>query len=348
MAHDTTHTERSAIHSKPGADGTRLHILSPYETPLADTSTEVSSPLAKALAELTGIHLTDKAEEADALILVEPFSFKEWRHIKALKACPVLSRNAHRTYSVNFDDSASGLLRGAYAGLRRPRFNPAIHRAVPYHRYPNTLITAPHATIVPDLLATYRGNPKSNPLRHKLLKRYEGHPRIHVESTASWMNHGSSEQQHYVDLLLRGKFALCPAGWAPVSFRIYEAMALGRCPVLLADDFMRPGFMDWDSFSLTVPQRSLADLPVLLEKEESRAASLGACARRVWEEHCSPSTVWTHIARSLVDCIHAAPPTSQEAEVARWESLSMAWQNEWTIPQRIANKLRRLAARSRG
>lgn len=322
-----------------------LHLITREESPLAERSPEPYAALTEALNTLPEVTLVDHPTAAEALILIEPFSFKEWRYIKALESCSVLSKHGHRTYTVNFDDAATGLLRGAYVGLRKSRFDARIHRAIPYPQSPNQLITQEHPQSETTLLATYRGNPKSNKIRHRLLKAYKNHPRIQVESTESWMNHGRHEQQHYVNLLRKGKFALCPAGWAPVSFRIYEAMALERCPVVIADEFMQPEYLNWDAFSLRIPESGIHKIATILEQEESRALELGKHARIEWERHCSPTSAWTHIARSLVDCIHAAPKISMAQERARWNSPILAWRNGWTPPQRLVHKVRRMLSK---
>ena len=91
-------------------------------------------------------------------------------------------------------------------------------------------------------LGTWRGNTKSNrKLRNQFLQGLpRNFPVFLVETTASWLNHDISEKHHYVDVLLSGRFSLCPAGWAAVSFRIYESMALGICPVIIADELVPP------------------------------------------------------------------------------------------------------------
>lgn len=201
--------------------------------------------------------------------------------------------------------------------------------------------------VVPKYLATYRGNPKSNPLREKLLKTYAEHPAIRVESTSSWLDHKASEHQHYVDLMLHGKFSLCPAGWAPVSFRIYESMALGRCPAIIADEFVPPALVDWDSFSLRIAESKMESLAAILGESEPNFARLGRQARNQWERYCSPEHVWDHVAATLVDCVDRAPEGSVVGETRRWDSWSMYHSNNWTLPQRLLNKINRVRSRWR-
>jgi hypothetical protein len=63
-------------------------------------------------------------------------------------------------------------------------------------------------------------------------------------------------------------FTLCPAGWARWTFRLSEAVLAGSIPVILSDFYLKP-FSDqipWDTFAVTLPESSLADVPRILSE----------------------------------------------------------------------------------
>lgn len=67
--------------------------------------------------------------------------------------------------------------------------------------------------------------------------------------------------------LLKSQFALCPAGWAPWSPRLFDAVAAGAIPVIIADNWNPPfadDFLDYSRFSIRVPQAKVWMLKQIL------------------------------------------------------------------------------------
>ena len=44
----------------------------------------------------------------------------------------------------------------------------------------------------------------------------------------------------YKDLISESYFSLCPRGYGPTSFRLYESISLGTVPIYISDDFSYP------------------------------------------------------------------------------------------------------------
>ena len=273
----------------------KLRFLRPNEVPLASEDVTLIESIRAELLGRPGIEEASSAGSADALLIHEPWAFREWRYIDRLLADPVIGPRPHKVYTLNSDDAGSGLLRGAYCCLSARRFDPSLHAAIPFFAAPNEAVLA-HAGVPREpatLLATWRGNPKSNRrLRGELLDRFGGSGSIKVESTDSWLNHVAEEKLHYVRLLRSGKFALCPAGWGPSSFRIFESMALGVAPVIIADEFVEPVGPDWRSFSVRVKEAELGALESILHERAGRHEEMGALAHRAWREYFEPSVVF--------------------------------------------------------
>jgi hypothetical protein len=49
-----------------------------------------------------------------------------------------------------------------------------------------------------------------------------------------------------------------------------------------------------------------------------------------------------YYANTLLSLIRQTARTSKEAELKRWKSLKVNWNNKWTIPQRLINKVKRV------
>jgi len=332
----------------PEPHGEKLPTLQLYFPAAAECSLAIPDHLTlqsvkAALLSRGDCSATDDPEKADAIIIQERNSFKEWRYIDALLAEPLIRRFAYKVFTLNNDDCGTGLLRGLYTSLPRPRMRADVHRAVAFHSTPNELVYAERTDRrAPEFLATWRGNLISNKIRRRLYRRYGNSKSLCLSTTDSWLNHGANEKQQFVDLILAGKFSLCPAGWADSTFRIYESMALGVAPVILADDFVPPAGPDWNELALLVPERRLGELEQILRANESRSARMGQVAAECYRRYFHPRAVSQYYGEHMASCIrqsHAANPRSIDNEVRRWRSLRTFVSNRWTWPQRAMIKI---------
>jgi Exostosin family len=327
----------------------KIYFVCPTDTLLADQNTGLVNRLKSSIKNISGITILDSPDDADAIIINETNSYKEWRYIDKLLLDKLIAPNLHKTYTINTDDCATGLLRGLYTSLPKERFNEAIHAIVPYTYYPNEFVTK---DIVPErgtlkYLASWRGNTKSNPkLRCNIINLLANKPEFIAESTNSWLNHTIEEKETYVKLILSSKFSLCPGGWAPISFRIYESMALGVAPVIIADRCLLPDGPNWDKCSIRIKERDLNSLPEILEERAETYIELGSAAREEWLKHFSLNAIDNYYTDCLLQCLHKSIGNSLlKNEVKRMRSFHMYSSNNWTIPQRIFNKFNRILMR---
>lgn len=308
---------------------------------LADTESRTLHKIKRYQSHMSFINQVSSPDEADALIIQEKTCFKDFKYISALLRDPVISKYPNKVYTINSDDCATGLLKGVYTSLPKKRLNTNIHRSIPYAEYPNELIhNQNYINNNPTYLASWRGNIKSNKIRTKLLKEFKANPRININTTDSWLNHSLEEKETYINIIINSKFSICPAGWAPVSFRIYESMALGRSPVILADDFTPPEGPIWTDFALFIPEHKIHRIEQILQQKEYLYKQLGDKSRHAWEQYFSPSSVIEYISSSLISLITNTPLYTKDIEVKRWKSLPSYWNNNWTLPQRALNRLR--------
>ena len=309
-------------------------------SPLANEKSLILEKTRQALLRRPDVEEVLSPHEADVLLIQEEFSYKDFRYIDVLLSDPIVSKYLAKVFTLNFDDCATGLLRGLYANIPKSRLNFKLHAVVPYTEYFNEQVFLPMPAVgAPVYLATWRGNSSSNRTRPKLVATLQ-HPDCKIELTDSWLNHSLSEKEEYVQLLLSGKFSLCPAGLAHSSFRIYESLALGRCPVIIADDYAAPMGPDWSEFALFYPESRLSGLHDFLKHHEPTFEQRGRKARQVWNDFFRAEILHDYYADSLISLVKAsATGFSVEAELKRWRSNAFYWSNNWTLGQRVANRL---------
>lgn len=309
---------------------------------LADKNSKILKALkAEILASDSGKEVFDP-ELADAIIIQEDHSFKNFNYIKNLQEDKLISAYPEKIFTINTDDSATGLLRGIYTCLPKSRTDSNLYKSVPYMSFPNDLVySAGFEEFTSGYLASWRGNTKSNFIRPKMMKLFHPENRCEMEHTDSWMNHDRDEKEKYISLMRNSKYSLCPAGWAPATYRIYESMALGRCPVIIADSFVPPGGPIWNEFALFYPQSKLDNLLSFLHHHEPLAEIYGRKAFKAWKAYFAPDKIKRYYAESLLSLIKASPKVSKPSEIARWNSVELFWSNRWTLSQRVINKIKK-------
>ena len=56
---------------------------------------------------------------------------------------------------------------------------------------------------------------------------------------------------------MASRYSLCPSGAGPNSIRLWESLAVGAIPIILADTLELPEHEDWDKAVLRVPEKDL-------------------------------------------------------------------------------------------
>jgi hypothetical protein len=126
-------------------------------------------------------------------------------------------------------------------------------------------------------------------------------------SVIRWMRHDSSQAdaadafKTYAQSIRQSKFVVCPRGHGLSSIRLFEAMQMGRCPVIVSDDWLPPPFVDWDACSIRLAENSIRSLPQILREREVEAGHRGARARSEWERYFSPERRLTTVCRMCLD-----------------------------------------------
>lgn len=309
------------------------------------TNAEALMALKPWLLGLDQVCEVQHADHADAILLPERVGYKDWRYRRKLLNDPFIAAHLHRLYTLNQDDGAHGLLKGAYTSLPTSRLDPRRHVVIPYPRFPNAqaFTIHPDQLPAPTRLASWRGNTKSAAIRRHLLAAFSNHADVLIETSSRWLDHGPSELKRYVEVIGTGKFSLCPRGFSPMTYRLYESMALGRVPVVLADDLALPEGPSWAEFVIQIPEHEYQQLPAILQQYEHQWQHMGQSARQAWERYFNADQGLASTARALHGLIrrNLQQPTHPSEDRARCRAWSLAWSNGWTLPQRLSRQARR-------
>jgi Exostosin family len=149
----------------------------------------------------------------------------------------------------------------------------------------------------PSYLFSFIGSSITAPVRRSIVRLQ--HPRCVVQDTGDGRQLKGDLASHcgdgYVDIMRRSSFVLCPRGYGSSSYRLFEALKMGRVPVVLSDAWIAPVGPDWGACAVFVREAEVEQVPHLLERLEGNAAAMGMAARRTWEDWFGPNVVFHRI-----------------------------------------------------
>ena len=145
----------------------------------------------------------------------------------------------------------------------------------------------------------------SNGIRHLMFNYFAKYPGYEI---------GKSIADHeYLQKLSRAKYGLSPMGWTLDTTRIWEFMAFGVVPVVIADGIIEPFEMDvdWDSFIVRIRRDEVHRLDEILrgiddQTYEYKRQKLWEQGRRVGLE----MDAWHFISRELCRMKHIDKPVN--------------------------------------
>ena len=116
--------------------------------------------------------------------------------------------------------------------------------------------------------ASYVGRP-THDVRLKLEKKLKNTDNFFVKNLESMdSNISTKNQRKFFNLINDSYFSLCPRGYGPTSFRLYESIQAGTIPIYISDDFFLPysEFLDWNKFSVLLKPRKISSIPKIVEE----------------------------------------------------------------------------------
>jgi hypothetical protein len=124
---------------------------------------------------------------------------------------------------------------------------------------------------------------------------FRGSTHVDARGNVGAYHSSARYRRDFVENILESDFALCTRGWGNFSFRLYEALCLGRIPIFVDTDCVLPAedVIDWRSLCVWVDERDVAQLPTIVHDTYH---SLGndefkwrqRRCRTVWESYLSP------------------------------------------------------------
>ena len=105
-------------------------------------------------------------------------------------------------------------------------------------------------------------------------------------------------------------FVLCPRGYGVSSMRIFEAMSMGRAPVIISDSWIPPFGPVWSEFSIRIKECEVSKLPQVLEARRHQAFSMGYAARAAFEQWFSLEHHFTTTIDACIDILEKNPSKS--------------------------------------
>jgi len=250
--------------------------------------------------------LTDDPAEADIIIFAELGA--QGLFAELVRHHPLVKKYREKCFLFEVGDSAPPLLPGFYASLHKSYYDPARTRTGYYLRIDeNPFIDFRPIPEECTYLGSFIGSLKHHPVRIALKQLPSD--KFLIEDTSDFalktLYHSPEEKRqnfwpHYADLMADAAFALSPRGKGCGSIRLFEAMKLGRCPVILADEWVYPERVDWKECSITVAEKDVLLLPDILQQYRHRAAEMGLRARQEWEKYYSPEVCFHWL---VEDCL---------------------------------------------
>jgi hypothetical protein len=188
---------------------------------------------------------------------------------------------------------------GIYVSMPSDTFAPTAQVAGSYYRIddPAERLGTPPGAIDQDLLFSFVGG-RTHPCRDAVFALTD--PRAVIGDSTGFLffdpasSRFEERRREFAEVLFRSKFALCPRGTGTSSIRLYETMAAGRAPVVIADAWRPPAGPDWEQCSIRWPESRTAELPAYLARREPDATAMGLAARAAYEQWFAPDVVLSH------------------------------------------------------
>jgi hypothetical protein len=251
--------------------------------------------------------LVDEPSMADVILFAESF-VPELRQL-VLMCTRFYWRHAERLFVFNPADVPLPVFPGLYASIPR-RFWSAGRIRSGFYGSTDDLgrfdLLPPVAK--PELIASFAGSCGHHPVRMRL--KAIVHPRFECLDTSGHVmpafvagdSAAIARLTHQAtELARRSAFVLCPHGRGAGSLRVFEAMKMGRAPVIVSDDWTPPDGPDWSGCSLRMPESEATRAMDWLEPHLPRAAEMGRRARDAWERYFSPERAFDTVVDTCLE-----------------------------------------------
>lgn len=254
-----------------------------------------------------GVELVDSLGQADLCIAFDTYAGS------GLSNMPLPIFLSRKTVLYTESDNIFPVLPGCYTNLEKSRHKRGrtfSHGYLAYHSETNGNPFCVYTEkCEKKYLFSFCGR-NSHRCREALFRCFTNARDILLEDTSDKYKHWNSAkdpkssplQQNYINIIRQSHFSLCPRGTGANSIRLFESMRLGIAPVIISDDWVQTPGINWDEFSIRIPENEIENLPDILIKRVQESELMGIKARQAFEMYFSYEIAVTDILKRLQEC----------------------------------------------
>lgn len=153
-----------------------------------------------------------------------------------------------------------------------------------------------------DIFASFVGSVTHN-VRHMMIHALKDKSDYIIRAGLWSPNIPIGNFQLFLELTSRSKFTLCPRGYGPSSFRMYETFQLGSVPVYISDKKYLPWTdeLDWGDFAVIVDEYEIPYIDhILKEISDERYNELINNGQKIYNKYFSMEGMYQNIKKRLL------------------------------------------------
>jgi hypothetical protein len=129
---------------------------------------------------------------------------------------------------------------------------------------PIPLLSDEHRFNIPKkkkFIASFIGSLETNDIRKKMFKILQSAEGFRLDKPYKYFN-----QYYYKKNMLDAYFALCPRGYGPTTFRLYEALQMKLIPIYISDEFWLPysNLINWKKIAVLIKEDNINKIPKII------------------------------------------------------------------------------------
>jgi hypothetical protein len=141
-----------------------------------------------------------------------------------------------------------------------------------------------------DITASFIGS-YTHPIRAQMAQCCP--PEVHgyaLSMQPHWSEKITEERfRAFEDISIRSKYMLCPRGYGPTSYRLYEAFQYKAVPVYISDRFWLPweDEVRWDDLIVKITPDQIPEIKSILENYDDKRETMIEYASNIYEDYFS-------------------------------------------------------------